>query len=439
MVLKQLLRRVFAVLLCAILTVGIAPHSEAAGFSDVPKTASYYPAVAWAVARGITSGVRPDAFCPDTVCTRAQVMTFLWRVKGCPTPKAKTSPFSDVPDGKWFTKPVLWAVENGITYGTSATTFSPDQIITLAEAVTFIWRAEKKPSAALCAGFVDVPTTAYYYNAVQWAVEVGITTGNGNARFAPNTACTRAQTVTYLYRAYDARQRAAALKNSINSLISGKSGVWSIYLYQPNSNIRININSRTMFAASLIKLYIAGAAEEAMERGKIPRSCETYLDQMIYASSNGATDYLIDKVTVDGINQFIMEQGFFGSRLAHKMSDSAPGVNYTTAEECCRVLQEVDEGTYVSQAASQRILHNLLNQMRRSKIPAGIPSGIKVGNKTGETHNTQHDAAVVYAPAGTYYLCIMCGGHDESDGTVTIRTIVQLSKLIYNSIGPLAS
>ena len=169
-------------------------------FNDVTARDYFYDAVKWAVDQGITSGTSRYTFSPDAPCTRAQVVTFLWRAAGCPQPTSKSNPFTDVRADDYFYTAVLWAVENGITNGTSAKTFSPDATVTRAQVVTFLWRANGQPAAGN-SGFLDVSSNAYYARAVDWAFANGITTGVDYGAFGPDTACTRAQIVTFLYRA----------------------------------------------------------------------------------------------------------------------------------------------------------------------------------------------------------------------------------------------
>lgn len=168
-------------------------------FRDVGKYDYYYNAVKWALKKDITSGTGRYTFSPDAACTRAQTVTFLWRAAGSPRPVSTVNPFTDVHYGDYFYQAVLWAVENGITMGTSATTFSPDATVTRAQVVTFLWRANGQP-AAWNSGFTDVSADAYYAKAVAWAVQNGITTGISFGVFSPDAACTRAQIVTFLYR-----------------------------------------------------------------------------------------------------------------------------------------------------------------------------------------------------------------------------------------------
>ena len=171
-------------------------------FVDVPEGSYYEEAVDWAVEKGITTGTGNNYFTPDGICTRAQAVTFLWRVAGSPTPKTEAMPFEDVLDGSYYYEAVLWAVENGITVGTSATTFSPELTCSRAHIVTFLWRAANSPSAKTANPFTDVAADAYYIDAVLWAVKLKITVGTTLSTFSPDEGCTRAQIVTFLYRAH---------------------------------------------------------------------------------------------------------------------------------------------------------------------------------------------------------------------------------------------
>ena len=171
-------------------------------FYDVPNNAYFYEAVKWAVKNGITTGVGNDLFAPEQPCTRAQIVTFLWRAAGSPEPKGAASGMSDVVSGSYYEKAVAWAIENGITTGTTTSTFSPDATCTRAQAVTFLARA-LKAKAASAAEFSDVPTDSYFADAVAWAAANGVTEGIGGGLFGSDNDCTRGQIVTFLYRAYN--------------------------------------------------------------------------------------------------------------------------------------------------------------------------------------------------------------------------------------------
>ena len=169
-------------------------------FVDVPASAYYYDAVLWAAEQGITGGTDATHFSPDGVCTRAQAVTFLWRAAGSPAPSATAMPFTDVAADSYYYNAVLWAMENGITVGTSSTTFSPDLKCSRAHIMTFLWRSEKSPAAGSVNPFTDVSADAYYADAVLWAVKESVTNGTSSATFSPDADCTRAQIVTFIWR-----------------------------------------------------------------------------------------------------------------------------------------------------------------------------------------------------------------------------------------------
>ena len=170
-------------------------------FVDVKEGAYYYDAVLWAVEQKITSGTSATTFSPDASCTRAQMVTFLWRAAGSPKVENGKNPFTDVKADAYYYDAVLWAVEKGVTSGTSATTFSPDATVTRGQAVTFLYRNAGSPEVSGTMPFTDVEADAYYAKAVQWAVQQKITTGTSETTFSPMSDCTRGQIVTFLYRA----------------------------------------------------------------------------------------------------------------------------------------------------------------------------------------------------------------------------------------------
>lgn len=169
-------------------------------FTDIPVGSWYEDAVAWAVDKGITAGTSATTFTPSGICTRAQAVTFLWRAAGSPAPKSTAMAFTDVPVGSYYYDAVLWAVEQGIVKGTSATTFSPDLSCSRAQIVTLLYRAAGIPMVSGDAAFTDVAADAYYAEAVKWAEMSGITNGIGGGLFGSDIDCTRAQIVTFIYR-----------------------------------------------------------------------------------------------------------------------------------------------------------------------------------------------------------------------------------------------
>ena len=200
---KAMTNRIFSLLVSASMLASLLPVSAlAAGFSDVPHGAYYQDAVDWAVENDITSGTSDTEFSPNETCTRAQAVTFLWRANGQPD-AAGNNPFADVSTSSYYNEAVQWAVANGVTSGTSATTFEPDAPVTRAQVVTFLYRDAGSPSASGSTSFADVPTDAYYRDAVRWAVTQGITAGTSATAFSPDESCTRAQIVTFLYRSSD--------------------------------------------------------------------------------------------------------------------------------------------------------------------------------------------------------------------------------------------
>lgn len=198
---KAMTNRIFSLVLSASMLASLLPVSAlAAGFTDVPQGIYYEDPVAWAVENDITSGTSGTEFSPDETCTRAQAVTFLWRANGQPD-AAGNNPFADVSTSSYYNEAVQWAVANNITSGTSPNAFEPDAPVTRAQVVTFLYRNAGSPSVCGSAPFADVLTGAYYRDAVCWAVMQGITAGTSATTFSPDESCTRAQIVTFLYRA----------------------------------------------------------------------------------------------------------------------------------------------------------------------------------------------------------------------------------------------
>ncbi len=188
----------------------VAGMEAATTFYDVGVKDYYAPPVAWAAGNNVTQGVSSTRFSPNQVCTRAQMVTFLWRAMGSPEPAAKTNPFMDVKESDYYYAPVLWASETGVTAGTDTTHFSPNDTVSRAQAVTFLWRVANKIQPQKANPFVDVPQT-YYTDAVRWASESGVTAGTDANHFSPGDGCTRAQIVTFLYRYMQTRPNTVVL------------------------------------------------------------------------------------------------------------------------------------------------------------------------------------------------------------------------------------
>ncbi len=191
-----------ATLLNANIHFGEVAESSATPFIDIKAGAYYEQAVIWAINQKITNGTSKGKFSPEDPCTRGQIVTFLWRASGSPDPTTTENPFADIATDAYYYKAVLWAVENGITTGTGKGKFSPEATCTRGQVATFLWRAQGKPAPTSSDNpFNDVNSDTYYYNAILWAVEKGVTNGTGKGKFSPDASCTRGQIVTFLYRA----------------------------------------------------------------------------------------------------------------------------------------------------------------------------------------------------------------------------------------------
>ena len=186
---------------CLLTLSAVAAQGGKTGFKDVGADAFYYNAVYWAAENGIASGTGADAFGPDLPCTRAQIVTFLWRAAGSPRAGSAAS-FSDIPGDAYYREAVSWAVKTGVAAGTGGSTFGPDDVCSRAQAVSFLWRAMGSPKADLSNPFRDVGAEEYYYVSVLWAFENNIAAGTGTSSFSPDRACTRGQIITFLYRCY---------------------------------------------------------------------------------------------------------------------------------------------------------------------------------------------------------------------------------------------
>lgn len=224
----------------------------------------------------------------------------------------------------------------------------------------------------------------------------------------------------------------AKLKKRLNEEIGKLGGNWSLYLKRMDTNQTIGINDdKKMVAASLIKLFIAGEFYTLVEEGELDAdNFRSSPDLMISVSDNGAANSLISACTMDKINEFARENGYEETELNRRMLEWNGTENYTSARDCGKMLEKVLKGEYVSEDASERILEDLRNQQRTSKIPAGVPKEVKTGNKTGELDNVDNDAAIIWAPDCTYILCIM-----SSDTGGRIAEIRKLSSIVYDAIG----
>ena len=232
--------RIMSLLLAILLGFNLLAFQASAAntnpFNDVKNGDYYYDAVLWAVNHDpqITKGTSATTFSPEKTCTRAETVTFLWRAMGEPAPTRTDNPFMDVKAGQYYYKAVLWANEKGVTNGTSTTTFSPDQTVTRGQVVTFLFRAAKGSSVGSNNPFSDVNTHEYYGSAVLWAVAKGITNGTSNTTFSPNAGCSRGQIVTFLYRYLTSEETSALTPSEI--LAKDSPAVFLIQTYDKNGN-----------------------------------------------------------------------------------------------------------------------------------------------------------------------------------------------------------
>ncbi len=198
---SRILSLMLSMVMSVLLLSGVGVQAVENPFTDVSSDTYYYDAVLWAVEKNVTAGTTPTTFSPDSTCTRAQTVTFLWRAMGEPKPTSDKNPFIDVKPTDYYYNAVLWAVEKDITMGTSATTFSPSDTVSRGQVVTFLWRAAGRPDPTTGENsFTDISPSEYYYGAVLWAVDKGVTNGTAPNTFAPASGCTRGQIVTFLHR-----------------------------------------------------------------------------------------------------------------------------------------------------------------------------------------------------------------------------------------------
>ena len=218
------MKRIISLLLALCLAATfLSTAALADGFTDIEAGSYYEKAVYWAVANDITRGTTYSTFSPNEECTRGQMVTFLWRCAGSPKPSAIKAPFGDVAPSDYFFNAVYWALEHGITKGVSETEFAPNEPVTRGQTVTFLWRCAGSPKPADGgAAFTDVNPEEYYADAVLWAMQIQITNGMGDNTFLPDDSCTRGQIVTFLYRS--AGEEKAVITSNITPLPTQTAG-----------------------------------------------------------------------------------------------------------------------------------------------------------------------------------------------------------------------
>ena len=223
-------------------------------------------------------------------------------------------------------------------------------------------------------------------------------------------------------------EKPCELQDELERLLARQSGVWSLYLKNLDTLETVSIRDEAMVAASLVKLYVAGAYYAADPEGENQERCQL-VRAMISNSSNEACNRLIDLLGKDNINDFAQAEGFPNTRLNRKMLEPVPVENYTSTRECGAVLESILEGSYVSPAASRDLLQELKDQERTGKLPAGVPHGVETANKTGELSNVENDVCIVWSEGGTYILCVMAS--DLPNTYEARQTIIEISRIVY--------
>ncbi len=325
---KRTIGRKWICLIAAVLMVfGLAGNVKAASFQDVPAGKYYTEAVNWAVSKGITSGTSSTTFSPGQPCTRAQIVTFLYKAAGSPKVSAANSPFIDVVSGKYYYDAVLWAVSNNITTGTSAAEFSPDRVCTRAQAMTFLWRLLNEPVVENGRTFSDVKTGDYFCEPVRWAASNGVTTGTSSTLFSPKNTCTRAQIVTFLYNAL--AKKTAGL--SLNVKESG----W----YYSNECICYGVEIENPNTALTMEMPVLTVTVKDTA-GKT----SVWQDTVPYAAP-GSSVWLSNEIRIGSTPAASVAF----SVATEKYSLNKPGIIKTTALKSEEVrTEETEEGTFIT-------------------------------------------------------------------------------------------
>ena len=336
---------------------------EEVSFIDVADDVYYTLPVAWAVEKGVTNGTAPYIFSPENTCTRAQVVTFLWRAAGSPEPTSGANPFVDVKSDAYYYKAVLWAVENGITTGTSADKFSPNSACTRAQVVTFLWRAEGKPAPVSTANpFKDVNPSEYYGQAVLWAVENGVTTGSSADRFSPASTCTRAQIVTFLYRDM-------AEKTDFDNISKDKKVVVGITDFPPMDYQDEN-GAWTGFDAELARAIFRKLGLEC-------KFVEIDWDEKILELNYGSIDCVWNGLTLTDEIRSVMEcsQPYVENAQVVVMKRDHPAASGATEESIANLTFAVEAGSAGEAAAKDREYANVTSLAAQSNALLEVESG----------------------------------------------------------------
>ena len=408
-------------------------------FTDVEDTAWYAGDVQTACELGLMVGIGDGLFAPGESLSVAQALTLAVRVRAIY--EGGELPEQGEP---WYQVYFDYAASAGMA---DAGTFEPLADTPAGRALTaFLFSAalpeEELPAISDISSLPDVDESTAYSEAIFSLYRAGVLTGEDEyGTFHPAEPLTRAQAaaiiarvaVPSLRRSLTLREPPAdtlsPLREEISQMLSGCAGTWSVYCKRMDTGESFCINDSPMTAASLIKLYVYGAARRAMENGTLDAArYESLLHPMITVSDNNSCNRLIDALGGFGaVNAFIAEYGFTGSVLNRKMLASGPE-NFTSTKDCGALLEMLLNNAFVSPETSAALLTDLRNQTRTGKIPAGVPRGVRTANKTGELTGVENDAAIVFSDACTYILCVMSGG--VASGTA-VRNINNISGRVY--------
>ena len=385
------MRRIIAWILVLASCFGMLSVTASAAslpFTDVASDAYYAVPVAWAVEKGITTGVAESTFAPNDTCTRGQVVTFLYRAAGSPEPAETTHNFTDISEGAYYYKAVLWAVEKGITTGTSDTTFSPDGTCTRGQVVTFLYRAAGSPEPTETThNFTDIHEGDYYYKAVLWAVENGITKGVSDTAFDPNGTCTRGQVVTFLYRYFSAEE-------APETPLPDDRGETTLVLKESAATVE----NGGMLRANTYAVTTANGEE--LDVVYFPVTMYNYEQNTI----NAATDAKDDNLTV--------REGLY-------FTDGAPVSTRTTTADMSAFV----EGDYYIQSisAANNNVAGWLQAHEDNKI-----YGVDKGNATAWTLSIENDQYYLSCTIDGVVYYMVVGTNGDTDGYSTTKTAVEL-------------
>lgn len=461
-------------------------------FMDVYPNKWHYEAISYAYENGLVKGMETYEFWPEWHMDRAMFVTVLARIAGVDQSQYTECAFTDVAPNRYYYSSIAWAVENGIVKGVTETEFHPGDEVTREQAIVFIsrfislYQLELPDAEDPGESYSDLEDAHNYAQPEIEAMRLkGLAKGYKDGTFLPKNTLTRAEAATLLQRlclaigdqelvipeepedpeeteepaepvdpedpeepeepaetedpeAPEASTEPvvdADLQQLLESKLDTLSGTWNLYYKNLDTNEIVAVDEEPMVAASMIKLFIAGAYCQAVEQGEIEDDYRTQLKNMLSVSDNTATNAIITALGMDRINQFIEDFGAANTKLNRKMLASGTE-NYTTAKDCAMVLEAIYQGTYVSEAVSQELLGYLEAQSRTNKIPAGVPAGTRTANKTGELTGVENDGAIIWSDSD-YVLVVLSADWTCNAGTAQ-KYIAEISELVYDYVNDVA-